>query len=120
MTSSLRDKYSQGLELYIGAREFLRIFTDAAHHVPRHRRQKWEIFFSQEYFLIGCYSFFVHLAQVLGPQEFLAPLCMLLVDKVANRAVRQTPEEAQATLALPVALSRHFSRPVQIYVSLDH
>jgi len=42
---------------------------------------------------------------------------MLLVDKGANRAVRQTLEEAQMTLALPVALSRHFARPVQIYVS---
>ncbi|KAL4062956.1 hypothetical protein V8B97DRAFT_2026593 [Scleroderma yunnanense] len=100
MVSSLRDKHSQGLELYISAREFLRIFTDAAHHVPSHRRQ----------------NFFVHLAQVLGPQEFLAPLCMLLVDKVANRVVRQTLEEAQTTLVLPVALLRHSPRPVQIYV----
>ncbi|KAI6147846.1 hypothetical protein BKA82DRAFT_4145263 [Pisolithus tinctorius] len=100
MVSSLKEKYSVGLELYVGAREFLRIFTDAAHHVPRHRRQ----------------SFFLHLAEVLGPDEFLAPLCMLLVDKVTNRVVRQTLEEAQTTLALPIALLRHFSRPLQIYV----
>lgn len=60
----------------------------------------------------------MHLAQVLGPEEFLAPVCMLLVDKMTNRAVRQTLEEAQTTLALPVALLRHFTRPVQIYVSL--
>ncbi|KAI5990429.1 hypothetical protein EDD15DRAFT_2388798 [Pisolithus albus] len=79
MVSSLKEKYSAGLELYLGAREFLRIFTDAANHVPRHRRQ----------------NFFLHLAEVLGPEEFLAPLCMLLVDKVTNRVVRQTPEEAQ-------------------------
>lgn len=100
MVSSLKEKYSVGLELYVGAREFLRIFTDAAHHVPRHRRQ----------------SFFLHLAEVLGPEEFLAPLCMLLVDKVTNRVVRQALEEAQTTLALPIALLRHFSRPLQIYV----
>jgi len=42
---------------------------------------------------------------------------MLLVDKVANRVVRRTLEEAQTALALPVALSRHFACPVQIYVS---
>ncbi|KAI6117492.1 hypothetical protein EV401DRAFT_2197674 [Pisolithus croceorrhizus] len=100
MVSSLKEKYSVGLELYVGAREFLRIFTDAANHVPRHRRQ----------------NFFLHLAEVLGPEEFLAPLCMLLVDKVINRVVRQTLEEAQTTLALPIALLRHFSRPLQIQV----
>ncbi|KAI6037989.1 hypothetical protein EDC04DRAFT_2699173 [Pisolithus marmoratus] len=100
MVSSLKEKYAAGLELYVGAREFLRIFTDAAHHVPRHRRQ----------------NFFLHLAEVLGPEEFLAPLCMLLVDKATNRVVRQSLEEAQTTLALPIALLRHFSRPLQIYV----
>ncbi|KAI6022898.1 hypothetical protein BKA83DRAFT_89928, partial [Pisolithus microcarpus] len=100
MVSSLKEKYSVGLELYLGAREFLRIFTDAANHVPRHRRQ----------------NFFLHLAEVFGPEEFLAPLCMLLVDKVTNRVVRQTPEEAQTTLALPIAMLRHFSRPLQIQV----
>ncbi|KAG6334786.1 hypothetical protein ID866_4304 [Astraeus odoratus] len=94
MVSALRDKFSKGLELYLGSREFLRIFTDAFHHVPRHRRQK----------------------SVLGPQEFLAPLCMLLVDKVANRAVRQSVEEAQTTLSLPMALLRHFPYPVQVFV----
>ena len=41
---------------------------------------------------------------------------MLLADKVANRAVRQTLEEAQTTMALPVTLSRHFTRPVQVYL----
>ncbi|KAI6126293.1 hypothetical protein EDD16DRAFT_1553513 [Pisolithus croceorrhizus] len=100
MVASLKEKYSVGLELYVSAREFLRIFTDAANHVPRHRRQ----------------NFFLHLAEVLGPDEFLAPLCMLLVDKVTNRVVRQTLEEAQTTLALPIALLRHFSRPLQVHV----
>ena len=36
MVLSLKDKYSQGLELYAGVWEFLRTFTNAAHHVPRH------------------------------------------------------------------------------------
>ncbi|KAG1852147.1 hypothetical protein DFJ58DRAFT_791745 [Suillus subalutaceus] len=60
--------------------EFLRIFTDASNHIPRHRRQ----------------NFFIHLADVLGPQEFLAPVCMSLVDRVANR------------LGLPISLLRPF------------
>jgi U3 small nucleolar RNA-associated protein 10 len=41
MASSLKSKYTPGLELYTGARDFLRIFTDASNHIPRHRRQKW-------------------------------------------------------------------------------
>ncbi|KAI6112075.1 hypothetical protein EDD16DRAFT_1516766 [Pisolithus croceorrhizus] len=100
MVSSLKEKFSVGLDLYVGAQEFLRIFTDAANHAPRHRRQ----------------NFFLHLAEVLGPDEFLAPLCMLLVDKVTSRVVRLTLEEAQMTLAFPIALLRHFSRPLQIQV----
>ena len=63
-------------------------------------------------------SFFVHLTEVLGAQNFLAPVCMLLVDKVTNRASRQTPEEAQNTLTLPTSLLRHFDRPRQLFVRL--
>ncbi|KAI6126299.1 hypothetical protein EDD16DRAFT_1702626 [Pisolithus croceorrhizus] len=55
--------------------------------------------------------------QILGPDEFLAPLCMLLIDKVTGRVVRQTLEEAQTTLALPIALLRRFSHPLQIQLS---
>ncbi|KAF9221723.1 hypothetical protein BS17DRAFT_710411 [Gyrodon lividus] len=100
MASSLKTKHSSGLNLYIGARDFLRIFTDASNHIPRHRRQ----------------NFFVHLTEVLGVQAFLAPVCMLLIDKVTNRASRQAPEEAQSTLALPTSLLRHFDRSSQIFV----
>lgn len=100
MVSSLQAKYSKGLELYIGAREFLRIFTDAAHHVPRHRRE----------------NFFGHLGEILGPQDFLPPLCMLLIDKATNRARKQTIEEARTTLSLPTALLQRFPRSLRIYV----
>ncbi|KAG9310969.1 hypothetical protein JVU11DRAFT_8847 [Chiua virens] len=100
MVSSLKTKHLGGLDLYIGARDFLRIFTDASNHIPRHRRHK----------------FFVHLSEVLGAQSFLAPICMLLVDKVTNRASRQTAEEAQTTLALPTSLLRHFDRSWQLFV----
>ncbi|KAF9238673.1 hypothetical protein BU15DRAFT_88298 [Melanogaster broomeanus] len=100
MASSLETKHSSGLDLYIAARDFLRIFTDASNHIPRHRRQ----------------NFFVHLTEALGGQAFLAPVCMLLIDKVTNRASRQAPEEAQSTLSLPISLLRHFDRSSQIFV----
>ncbi|OJA15136.1 hypothetical protein AZE42_07566 [Rhizopogon vesiculosus] len=100
MASSLKSKYTPGLELYTGARDFLRIFTDASNHIPRHRRQ----------------NFFIHLVDVLGPQEFLAPVCMLLVDRVANRVSRQHDDEASASLGLPISLLRHFPQPAQLHV----
>ncbi|KAG1720632.1 hypothetical protein EDB19DRAFT_1775930 [Suillus lakei] len=100
MVSSLKSRHSSGLELYIGAREFLRIFTDASNHIPRHRRQ----------------NFFIHLADVLGPQEFLAPVCMLLVDRVANRVSRQPEDEASASLGLSISLLRHFPQELHLHV----
>ncbi|KAG1761179.1 hypothetical protein EDD22DRAFT_897736 [Suillus occidentalis] len=102
MVSSLKSRHPPGLELYIGAREFLRIFTDASNHIPRHRRQ----------------NFFIHLADVLGSQEFLAPVCMCLVDKVANRVSRQHEDEASTSLGLPISLLRHFPRELQLHVRL--
>ncbi|KAG1896221.1 uncharacterized protein F5891DRAFT_1054817 [Suillus fuscotomentosus] len=100
MVSSLKSRHPPGLELYIGAREFLRIFTDASNHIPRHRRQ----------------NFFIHLADVLGPQEFLAPVCMSLVDRVANRVSRQHEDEASTSLGLPISLLRHFPRELHLHV----
>ena len=41
MTSSLKLAYDQQIDLYIASREFLRVFTDAANHIPRHRRNKF-------------------------------------------------------------------------------
>lgn len=40
VVSSLKRTHSDRLDLYIGSRDFLRIFTDAANHIPRHRRSK--------------------------------------------------------------------------------
>ncbi|KAG2363636.1 hypothetical protein BDR07DRAFT_1471237 [Suillus spraguei] len=100
MVSSLKSRHPPGLELYIGAREFLRIFTDASNHIPRHRRQ----------------NFFISLTDVLGPQEFLAPVCMSLVDRVANRVSRQHEDEASTSLGLPISLLRHFPRELHLHV----
>ncbi|KAJ3863958.1 armadillo-type protein [Lentinula novae-zelandiae] len=108
MVSSLKESHpSGGLDLYIGARDFLRVFTDAANHIPRHRRT----------------NFFSHLVTVLGPKDFLAPVCLFLIEKSANKIVRsqqyllgaksrgkgkEKDTDAQSALALPTALLHHF------------
>ena len=40
MVTSLKSTHSDRLSLCIGAKDLLRIFADAANHVPRHRRTK--------------------------------------------------------------------------------
>lgn len=103
MVNSLKESKSDKLELQIASRDFLRIFVDAAHHIPRHRR-------------IG---FFTHLVDVLGPQDFLAPLCLLIVDKVANRVVRQSPEDVMASLSLPLSILQRSDVPIRVPVSTN-
>ncbi|EIW76657.1 hypothetical protein CONPUDRAFT_168479 [Coniophora puteana RWD-64-598 SS2] len=100
MASSLKDAHEDGLALYIGASDFLRVFTDASNHIPRHRRT----------------SFFSHLVEVLGPAEFLAPVIMLLVDKNSNRISRQNAEDVQNSLSLAVSVLHHFSHALQLHV----
>ncbi|KAL0575096.1 snoRNA-binding rRNA-processing protein utp10 [Marasmius crinis-equi] len=98
MVSSLKKDHDTHLDLYIASRDFLRVFTDAANHIPRHRRT----------------NFFAHLVDVLGPADFLAPVCLLLVDKSSNRIARQSSDDAQATLAVPTSLMHHYSPALQI------
>ncbi|GAW00359.1 u3 small nucleolar RNA-associated protein 10 [Lentinula edodes] len=116
MVSSLKESHpSGGLDLYIGARDFLRVFTDAANHIPRHRRT----------------NFFSHLVTVLGPKDFLAPVCLFLIEKSANKIVRsqqyllgaknkgkgkEKDTDAQSALALPTALVHHFEPWLQVLV----
>ncbi|KAJ4466217.1 armadillo-type protein [Lentinula lateritia] len=116
MVSSLKESHpSGGLDLYIGARDFLRVFTDAANHIPRHRRT----------------NFFSHLVTVLGPKDFLAPVCLFLIEKSANKIVRsqqyllgaksrgkgkEKDTDAQSALALPTALLHHFEPWLQVLV----
>lgn len=75
--------------LWLETRPLLRIFADAASHIPRHRR----------------HVFFSLLVEVLGPESFLAPVCMLLVDRVVNRVVK-SPGDAASLLALPLGVLR--------------
>ncbi|KAJ7452113.1 hypothetical protein B0H11DRAFT_1742292 [Mycena galericulata] len=100
MVSSLKSAHSTPLDLYIASRDFLRVFTDAANHIPRHRRT----------------SFFGHLADVLGPADFIPPLCMLLVDKMGTRIVRQTPEEVQNLLMLPISVLHRHPPALQVFI----
>ncbi|KAF8626030.1 hypothetical protein AX15_005120 [Amanita polypyramis BW_CC] len=98
MVSSLKHTHTNKLDLYIASKDFLRVFTDASNHIPRHRRN----------------NFFSHLVDILGASDFLAPFCMLIVGKLANRVVRQTPEEVQTTLALPISIHQHCQPSLQI------
>ncbi|KAG9044794.1 snoRNA-binding rRNA-processing protein utp10 [Tulasnella sp. UAMH 9824] len=92
MVKTLKKQHDTRLDLLVGSRDFLRIFSDAAIHVPRHRRT----------------FFFTHLVDVLGPRAFLAPMVMLLVEKSANRVVRQAEDDVSQTLSLPLAMfARH-------------
>ncbi|EKM74924.1 hypothetical protein AGABI1DRAFT_123475 [Agaricus bisporus var. burnettii JB137-S8] len=103
MALSLKNANADSLSLYIASRDFIRVFTDAANHIPRHRRT----------------NFFVHLVEVLGEEHFLAPVSMLLAEKSSNRVVRQSQDEISATLALPIALLRHVAVETQVSTLLE-
>ncbi|KAI0092311.1 armadillo-type protein [Irpex rosettiformis] len=103
MTASLKCSHLEKLDLHIASRPFIRIFTDAYNHIPRHRR----------------ISFFAHLIEVLGPSDFLSAVCLLLVDKMSNRVVRQSAEEIATSLSLPLSLLARFDANVQFTAFVD-
>ncbi|WFD00069.1 snoRNA-binding rRNA-processing protein utp10 [Malassezia yamatoensis] len=86
------------LALWLATRSLLRIFSDAASHIPRHRRA---VFFSL-------------LVDVLGNNDFLAPVSMLLAERVAHR-VGKAPQNAASCLELPLGLLR--SEPGEVRVN---
>ncbi|KAI3617544.1 hypothetical protein CBS9595_003453 [Malassezia furfur] len=77
------------LALWLETRALLRIFSEAASHIPRHRRL----------------VFFRRLVEVLGADDFLAPVAMLLTDRVAHR-VDRAPSSAASLLQLPLGVLR--------------
>ncbi|KIY65181.1 hypothetical protein CYLTODRAFT_357230 [Cylindrobasidium torrendii FP15055 ss-10] len=103
MVASLRDANKGKMELLMASREFLRVFTDAANHIPRHRRT----------------NFFIHLVNVLGANDFLLPIVLLLVEKVASKAVRQSDKDARSTFALPISILQHYASDLQNAVLCD-
>lgn len=70
-------------------RDLLRAFTDAAAHVPRHRR----------------INLFTRLVETLGAKQFLSAVAMLLVDKAGK---------SSDAGALPLALAEHFDVATQL------
>ena len=77
------------LALWCETRSLLRIFSDASTHIPRHRR----------------HVFFRLLVDVLGADDFLAPVCMLLADRVTHRVTR-SPGSSSSLLQLPLGIMR--------------
>lgn len=98
IVSSLKEKHSTRESLLIASKEFLRVFTDATNHVPRHRRTQ----------------FFIHLVDVLGPEEFLSIVCMLIVAKADKRVVRLQGRDLRGALALPLSLLQQYPSNIQL------
>jgi U3 small nucleolar RNA-associated protein 10 len=120
MVSSLTKMHQEHLDLLIGARNFVRVFTDAANHVPRHRRTQYVASsLASLGHTLTVPRFFIHLVDVLGSSEFLGLVCMLLIGKTANRIVRQQGEDLRATLALMLSLVQHYPAPTQLHVMHD-
>ncbi|KAG8949590.1 snoRNA-binding rRNA-processing protein utp10 [Tulasnella sp. 419] len=100
MVESLKNRFKDPLDRYIGSRDFLRVFTDASIHIPRHRRT----------------HFYNHFIEVIGPDDYLAPVCMLLVEKAANRALRPKDGDAAQALAVPLAAINHHAHELRLQV----
>ena len=106
--------------ILLGTKDLMKTFTDAYTHVPRHRRTKYAPLYHFQEVLLMIYihpSFFNHLVEVMGPADFLAPICMLLVDKTSNKVSRQDPKEASSILALPLALCEHHTPAIRVEVT---
>jgi U3 small nucleolar RNA-associated protein 10 len=69
------------------------------------------------YHIQAVFSFFTHLVNVLGADDFLVPVCVLLVEKFANRVVRQNTEDSRNSLALPISIIQHYESSLQTRVS---
>ncbi|KAI0790983.1 hypothetical protein C8Q75DRAFT_805854 [Abortiporus biennis] len=103
MTFSLKTSHSNRLDLWIASRKFLRIFSDAANHVPRHRRT----------------SFFSQLIDALGASEYLAPVSLLLIDRMANRVSRQNATDALASLTLPLSVFQRYPESLRLQAMIE-
>ncbi|PKI82871.1 Utp10p [Malassezia vespertilionis] len=75
------------LALWCETRSLLRIFSDAASHIPRHRRL----------------VFFRLLVEVLGADDFLAPVAMLLAARAEHRVCKSYANAANL-LQLPLGV----------------
>ncbi|KZV82033.1 hypothetical protein EXIGLDRAFT_357306 [Exidia glandulosa HHB12029] len=103
MVASLKTSNASGADLHLAARPLLKSLTDAAAHIPRHRRT----------------MFFTQLVQILGPDDFLASVCLLLVDAHTKKAVRQSGDDLKNTLSLPLGVLGHFKTGQQLAALRD-
>src|SRR6266849_8468896 len=118
MVSSLKEKNDSRESLLLASKEFLRVFTDATNHVPRHRRTQSVLYFFIRLYILTCLDrFFIHLVDVLGPEEFLSVVCMLIVAKADKRLVRLRGRDLRTALALPLSLLQHYPSKIQLPVS---
>lgn len=85
------------------SKTFVSIFTDMAARLPRHRTL----------------PFFVHLVRSLGADDYLGPICMLLVDRSTTKAGRSGSSVAQA-MELPQGVAAAFEVDTRIEVSISH
>jgi hypothetical protein len=69
--------------------------------------------------LTPLYRFYIHLVDVLGPEEFLSIVCMLIVAKADKRLVRLQGRDLRAALALPLSLLQHYSPNIQLPVGVS-
>ncbi|WVN90881.1 uncharacterized protein L203_106124 [Cryptococcus depauperatus CBS 7841] len=99
MTAALKGQAQTSIELYTKSLTFLRIFTDMAGRLPRHRTL----------------PFFIHLVKCLGASDYLAPVCMLLVDRASTKAGRNK-ESVSSVLELPSSLVEGFGIPIKTQV----
>lgn len=84
--------------LLLRCRDFLRVFTGAAHHIPRHRRS----------------AVFQLLVDAMGASEFLGAVCLLLVDRYTNKILKAGFSEARdGPLELPLALFSRYDGVMQ-------
>jgi U3 small nucleolar RNA-associated protein 10 len=117
MVSSLKEKHDSRESLLLASKDFLRVFTDATNHVPRHRRTQSVFYFlMHSCMLTHLIRFFIHLVDVLGPEEFLSVICMLIVAKADKRLVRLQGRDLLAALALPLSLLQHYPPNIQLPV----
>lgn len=56
-----------------------------------------------------CARFYSHLVDVLGPDEFLAPICILLVEKLSKRLIRQQKSDAETSLSLSISMFQNYN-----------
>lgn len=89
LVNSMKASSSDRISLVSELKKLLRVFTDAATHVPRHRRIK----------------LFVRFVQTLGASDFLSCVSMLLVDKAQGTDPNSLPLSVFESFPVDVQLS---------------